>query len=196
MAIFSAAWDCVGGRHSQQRHRGMAKLAADRDGLLCLAWRLFYDTSSKDDANNNLDCWLGGRGCVRGWCKEMMSTYMLRAWIRWLMGIVGNEATPFIILMMVIQYTDPQHGVLRWTWRGHRVWCLLRGDRARWSPMMGMARPRACVFVVATTKQTVRGLVCGVVVALRQWVPHGGGPLCAVSLIYLSARSHILTSTA
>jgi len=39
----------------------------------------------------------------------------------------------------------------------------------------------------------------GVVVALRQWVPHGGGPLCAVqfvSLIYLSARSHVLTSTA
>ena len=37
VATASAVWDCAGGRRSQQRHRGMAKLAADCGRLLFLA---------------------------------------------------------------------------------------------------------------------------------------------------------------
>jgi hypothetical protein len=56
LAIASAVWDNVGGRRSQQRHRGKPRSAADCGGLLCIARRLRYGTSSKDGADDNLGC--------------------------------------------------------------------------------------------------------------------------------------------
>jgi hypothetical protein len=70
---------------------------------------------------------------------------------------------------------------------------FFEATRARWSPTAGVARPpRVCAIVVATTRQPVRGpnLVvslyqeCGVAVALRQRVPHGGGLLGAIRFVF------------
>ncbi|RCV13986.1 hypothetical protein SETIT_2G390700v2 [Setaria italica] len=55
VAIRSAAWNCVGGRCLQQRHRGITRLAADRGGSAQLGWAIRCGTSSKDSASDFSD---------------------------------------------------------------------------------------------------------------------------------------------
>ena len=69
---------------------------------------------------------------------------------------LGNRATLFILLT-AIQYTDLCHGVLRRTWRGPRIWCLLRGDKSEESDGGRGEAPARCVFAAASVRQPARG---------------------------------------
>jgi len=143
-AVVSSIWHSVSGRRLRQQQCGSTRFTADCDGWLSYA--------------AVTPAWF----IVERWCKRQLwfaamtaeATCMCCAMsCCWPTGAVwlfdedlGNRASLFIILT-VIQYTDPWHGVLRRTWQGPRVRCLQCGDESEEVFDGGRGEtPACCVF--------------------------------------------------
>jgi hypothetical protein len=61
-------------------------------------------------------------------------------------GDLGSGAA-LLTFLMATKGTNPQHGVLRWTWQDPHLRCFFEAKRARWSPTADVARPPCVVLI-------------------------------------------------